>query len=208
MSYAADLPRAAGDPGAEPVTDDADRRHRWRRTVRFGVGPQWSLPQLALAGAGVAGVATFLGAMQLAAGALDGAYWLMLLPAPLVSLSWAGSGLPLAYWGALLVAWVWATPAGSFSWWSLLGAAGLAVSHSALAHGSSAPPTAGVPPESLRRWARELVLALSAALLVGATAAAIASRSQGASPAAYLIGLGGLAVGLWLLRTNPPRQPD
>jgi len=96
----------------------------------FGAGPEWSFAQLGATAVATAGVLVFLGALHRAVGGFDGVWWLLAL-VPVVSMPWAGSIAPLALWGVLLVGWFVLTPAGAYSWWSLVAAAGVVVGHAA-----------------------------------------------------------------------------
>ena len=177
------------------------------RTLRFGTGPEWSSHQLALTGASTLGVSLYLAALNLAAGGFPGAYWLLLL-VPATTMSFAGSGLLLGFMGLLLYGWFILMPAGSFTWWSLPAAAGLLLSHSAVSLSATAPGAARFGRDHLRRRARSHLIALSAAVVMAAGAAALSGRGLGPNPAAYAIGLAGVALGVWLARTSPPRPRD
>ncbi len=177
------------------------------RTLRFGGGPEWSSHQLALTAANTLGVGVYLAALNVAAGGFPGACWLLLV-VPATTMSFAGSGLSLGVMGVLLYGWFILLPAGSFTWWSLPAAAGLLLSHSAVSMSATAPPTARFSREQLRRRLRPHLVALSAAVVMAAGAALLSGRGLGPSPAAYAIGLVGVAAGLWLARTNPPRPRD
>lgn len=176
-----------------------------RRTVHFGAGPEWALSQLGASVAAMGGVAVFLASLYLAAGGFDAIWWALVL-LPLLTMAWAGSAAPLAYWALLLYGWFTLTPAGSFSWWSLPAAGGCIVGHAATALSASSPPSGSLTAATARRWARHTALACAAAVPVAVLAALLDGRSPGLVPAAYLVGLGGVAVGLWLVRTSPPAE--
>ncbi|WP_330472849.1 hypothetical protein [Terrabacter sp. C0L_2] len=176
---------------------------RVRRTVHFGAGPEWSLSQVGATLAATGGVAVFLASLFLSTGGFDAIWWALVL-LPLVTMTWAGSAAPLAYWGLLLFGWFILTPAGSFSWWSLPAAAGCVVGHAATALSASAPPAGSFAAPTARRWLRHTAIAFAAAVPVAVLAGLLAGRSLGLVPAAYVIGLGGVAVGLWMVRTSPP----
>ncbi len=179
------------------------RRVRLRRTVRFGAGPEWSLSQLGATGAAMGGVAVYLASLSLAVGGFDSLWWALVL-LPLVTMAWAGSAAPAAYWTLLLYGWFTLTPTGSFSWWSLPAAAGCVVGHAATALSASSPPAGSFTAATTRRWVRHTALAFAAAVPVAILAGLLAGRSPGLVPAAYVIGLGGVAAGLWFVRTSPP----
>ena len=178
-----------------------------RRTVRFGAGPEWSLSQLGATGAAMGGVATYLASLHLAVGGFDAPWWLLAL-LPLVTMAWAGSAAPLLSWTLLLYGWFTLTPSGSFSWWSLSAAAGAVVGHAATALSASSPPAGSFTARTARRWVRHTALAFAAAVPVAVLAGLLAGHPLGIVPAAYVIGLGGVAVGLWALRTSPPPPPE
>ena len=149
-----------------PSTDesrgrDAPASRVWR-TISFGRGRQWSLPQLGLAVVGVASAAIFLQSLWQASGGFDPIWWSLVL-VPLVTISYAGSGVPLAYWGLMLVGWFILTPAGSFSAWSVPAALALLVGHSAAALSATTPPAGGFSTRTLRRWLRWVLFAALAA---------------------------------------------
>lgn len=197
-------PQAALRPvAAPPGRRGVSTRVRLRRTLHFGAGPEWSLSQLGATVAAMGGVAVYLASLFLAAGGFDAIWWGLVL-LPLLTMTSAGSAAPLAYWALLLYGWFTLTPAGSFSWWSLPAAAGCIVGHAATALSASSPPAGSLTAETVRRWARHTAVASAAAVPVAALAALLAGRSPGLVPAAYVIGLGGVAVGLWLVRTSPP----
>ena len=187
------------------VQDGADRT-TWR-TVRFGKGRPWSLPQLGLALTGVASAVAFLLCLQAASGGFDPVWWALAI-VPLATLGFAGSAAPLAFWGLMLAGWFLLTPSGSLSAWSVPAAVALAVGHAAAALSATTPPAGGLPVRVVRTWVGRVVLAALTAPAVAALAGALRSGELEASPAAYVIGLGGLAVGVFLLRTEPPAQPD
>lgn len=196
--------RGAGDPAAPDGPEPAVTLvPPVRRTVHFGAGPEWSLSQLGATGAAVGGVVVYLASLSLAAGGFDSLWW-ALAALPLLTMAWAGSAAPLLYWALLLYGWFTLTPAGSFSWWSLPAAAGLAVGHAATALSASSPPAGSFTARTARRWLRHTAIASAAAVPVALLAGLLAGRSLGLVQAAYVVGLGGLAVGLWLVRTNPP----
>lgn len=180
---------------------------RTRRTLRFGVGPQWSPHQLALAALSTVGAAIYLAALHVVAPGLSALLWLLLL-VPATTMSFAGSGLPLAFWGLLLFVWFVQVPTGSFTWWSLPAAAGLLLAHVSTALSATAPPSGSFTAAHFRRRARPAGVALLVTAVVAAVASWLAGHGIPASPAAYVIGLAGIVVGLWLVRTNPPRPRD
>ena len=199
------VPRPADGPLTSDGTSWVARRVRLRRTVRFGAGPEWSLSQLGATGAAMGGVAVYLASLSLAVGGFDTLWWALVL-LPLVIMAWAGSAAPLAYWTLLLYGWFTLTPAGSFSWWSLPAAAGCVVGHAAAALSASSPPAGSFTAHTARRWVRHTALAFGAAVPVAVLAGLLAGRSLGLVPAAYVVGLGGVAGGLWLVRTSPPAE--
>jgi hypothetical protein len=176
-----------------------------RRTVHFGTGPDWSLSQLSATAAAIWGVTVYLASLSLAAGGFDSVWWGLVLM-PLLTIAWAGSAAPLAYWALLLFGWFTLTPSGSFSWWSLPAAAGCIVGHAAAALSASSPPAGLISAPTARRWVRHTAVAFAAAVPVALLAGLLAGRSLGPVPAAYVIGLGGVAVGLWFVRTSPPTE--
>lgn len=174
-----------------------------RRTLHFGTGSEWSLSQLGATAAAMGGVAIYLASLSFASGGFDAVWWALVL-LPLLTMGWAGSAAPLTYWALLLVGWFTLTPAGSFSWWSLPAAAGCIVAHAATALSASSPPAGSLSVRTARRWARHTAVAFAAAVPVAVLAGLLAGRPPGLVPAAYVIGLGGVAVGLWVVRTSPP----
>jgi hypothetical protein len=58
-----------------------------------------------------------------------------------------------------------------------------------------------------RSWTRHTAAAFAAAVPVAVLAGLLDGRSLGLVPTAYVIGLGGVAVGLWFVRTSPPVNP-
>lgn len=194
---------AADDQPRSPATPRVPRRIRLRRTLRFGTGPEWSLSQLGTTGAAMGGVAVYLASLSLAVGGFDALWWALVL-LPLVTMAWAGSAGPLVYWTLLLYGWFTLTPAGSFSWWSLPAAAGCVVGHAATALSASSPPAGSFTARTARRWVRHTSLAFAAAVPVAVLAGLLVGRSPGLVPVAYVIGLGGVAAGLWFVRTSPP----
>ncbi|GAA6527192.1 hypothetical protein [Intrasporangium sp. DVR] len=181
-------------------------RGGWR-TIRFGRGPRWSLPQLGLALVAATSAGLFLGCLSAAAGGFDPVWWSLVI-VPLVTLGYSGSGVPLAYWGLMLIGWFVLTPDGSLTPWSVPAALALVVGHSAAALSATTPPAGGFSTRVVRTWVGRVVLAALAAPAVALLAGAVRGGGPGAGPAAYVIGLGGLAIGIFLLRTEPPAHAE
>jgi hypothetical protein len=199
------LERLGGRRRATPARPpDAPRR---RRTLRFGAGPEWSFAQLATTAVATAGVLVHLGALHRAVGGFDGVWWLLAL-VPIVAMQWAGSAPPLALWGVLLVGWFVLTPAGTFSWWSLVAAAGVLVGHAAPALSAASPPAGSFGRVTVQQWMRHALAAYTAAVAVAATVAALSNRDLQLGAVGLVVGLLGLAAGLWWLRTSPPATPE
>jgi len=173
------------------------------RTVSFGRGGQWSVPQLGLALLGCVSAAVFLHSLTQASDGFDSLLWALVV-VPLVTAAYAGSAAPLAFWGLMLASWFLVTPGGSFSLWSIPAGLALLVGHASAALAATTPPTGGFSARVLRRWLRPVALAALAAPLLGILANAFSGDGLEASSAAYVIGLGGLALGVLLLRTEPP----
>jgi len=192
-------------PGAGQPSGGAGPSSRTWRTVSFGRGRQWSLPQLGLAVLGVASAAIFLQSLWQASGGFDPIWWSLVL-VPLVTIAYAGSGVPLAYWGLMLVGWFVLTPSGSFSAWSVPAALALLVGHAAAALSATTPPAGEFSTRTLRRWLRWVVVAALAAPAVAFLADTLEGGGLEAGPAAYVIGLGGLSIGIFLLRSEQPIQ--
>jgi hypothetical protein len=199
------VPDPAEEPRGSLGTPGVARPVRLRRNVRFGAGPAWSPSQLGATAAAMGGVAVYLASLSFAVGGFDRLWWALVL-LPLVTMSWAGSAGPLAYWILLLYGWFTLTSAGSFSWWSLSAAAGCVVGHAAAAVSASSPPAGAFTAATTGRWVRHTALAFTAAVPVAVLAGLLVGRSPGLAPAAYVIGLGGVAAGLWLVRTSPPAE--
>jgi hypothetical protein len=176
---------------------------RRRRTLRFGSGPEWSFSQLGATAVATAGVVVYLGALHLAVGGFDGVWWLLAL-APVVMMPWSGSAAPLALWGVLLIGWFVLTPEGTFSWWALPAAAGVIAGHAAHALSAASPPAGSFSRETVQRWVRHSLTALAAAGAVAVAVAALSNRNLTLGAVGLVIGLLGLAAGLWWLRTSPP----
>ncbi|MFM6851220.1 MAG: hypothetical protein ACKOVB_19190 [Terrabacter sp.] len=183
--------------------------HPVRRTVHFGAGPEWSLSQLGATTAAMGAVLVYLASLSLAAGGFDPVWWSLVL-LPLLTMLWAGSAAPLLYWGLLLFGWFTLTPAGSFSWWSLPAAAGCVVGHATTALSASSPPAGSFTARTARRWLRHTVVAFLAAAPVALLAALLTGLLTGRllplSAAAYVVGLLGVSVAVWLMRTDPPAE--
>jgi hypothetical protein len=175
------------------------------RTVSFGRGREWSLPQLGLGLVGMLSAAAFLQSLWMAAGGFDPLWWL-LAAVPVVTVAYAGSGVSLAFWGLMLFGWFVLTPSGSLSLWSVPAALALLVGHTAAALSATTPPAGGFSGRVVRRWVGPVLLAGLSAPLVAVLAGALQGDGLEASPAAYVIGLGGLALGVFLLRSEPPLQ--
>lgn len=176
---------------------------RRRRLVRFGSGQAWSPDQVALGVLSSAGALIFLLALRAASGGFDPIFWLLVpLPGMLV---WRNdSGVPLAYWGLMLFGWFQLTPSGSFTPWSVVAATGLLLGHASAALSASAPPTAAFPGLVVRRWTRRALVGLAAAVAVGLAAGLLSGEVDGLGPLAQAAGLAGLALGVWLLRSEAP----
>ncbi|MDV3221734.1 hypothetical protein [Intrasporangium sp.] len=187
-------------------TGPATAGSTWR-TISFGRGIQWSLPQLGLAMIGVAAAAVYLQALWLAAGGFDPIWWVLVV-VPLATLAYAGSGVPLAYWGLMIVGWFILTPSGSFSLWSIPGAVAVLIGHAAAALSATTPPAGGFSTRTTRAWLRAVILAALAAPAVALLTGALRGGGLDPGPAAYVIGLGGLAIGVFALRSEPPLQSD
>ena len=192
-------------PIADHTPGDGTPTSRTWRTISFGRGRPWSLPQLGLALLGVASAAVFLQSLWQASGGFDPIWWSLVL-VPLVTIGYTASGVPLAYWGLMLVGWFVLTPSGSFSVWSVPAALALLIGHSAAALAATTPPAGGFSTRMLRRWLRWVLVAALAAPAVALLTEALSGGGLEAGPAAYVIGLGGLAVGIFLLRSEPPVQ--
>lgn len=158
-----------------------------------------------LAVAAATGVVLYLLALSAAAGGIDSVWWL-LVAVPLLTWSLSNSAAALVLWFVLVLVWLNLTPAGSFSWWALLAAAGITISHAATALADSAPPWALVGRQTAFNWLRRVVTAVIASAVVAALTAVLLGRAGGLSPAAYVIGLVGVAGGVWALRSNPPEE--
>jgi hypothetical protein len=107
-------------------------------------------------------------------------------------------------WGLLVTMWFYLSPTGAFSWWSLLGAAGVALGHASAALSATTPPEGQIAREALLRWGRHTGTAYAAAIPVALLVGAVRDRDLAIGPVALVIGLLGLALGLWLVRSNPP----
>jgi hypothetical protein len=199
----AGAPRPAAGPG--PATGPV--RPAGRRFLRVGSGAEWSRDHILLAVVAMTGVLLYLVALRLATGSLDPVWWALTL-VPLLTWSLSGSTAPLILWTVLLIVWVNGTPAGNLSWWSVLAATGAALSHGATALSDSGPPARTVPAGLVRHWVRWAALGVGSAALVAVLATLLAGRIASLGPAAYVIGLAGLALGIWALRTNPPQTPE
>lgn len=192
-------------PSAGHASGAVESASRTWRTISFGRGPQWSLPQLGLALLGVASAGVFLQSLWQASGGFDPIWWSLVL-VPLVTITYTGSGVPLAYWGLMLVGWFVLTPSGSFSAWSVPAALALLIGHSAAALSATTPPAGEFSTRTLRRWLRWVLIAALVAPAVALLADTLQGGGLEASPAAYVIGLGGLSIGIFLLRSEPPIQ--
>jgi hypothetical protein len=180
---------------------------RPRRLLRFGTGSAWSDHQLALAALGSGGAFVYLVALHRASGGFDPVFWLLAV-APAFLLRLNGSGAPLAFWALMLFGWFHLTPAGSFSWWALLGAAGVLLGHASAALSAVGPPGVHFPAQTVRRWFRLGLVALGAAAAVGLGAGLLHGRVDALGAVAQVLALAGLAGGVWLLRSNPPEPSD
>lgn len=190
-------------PTSRPVAATPRRR----RTLRFGAGPEWSFAQLGATAVATGGVLVYLGALHLAVGGFDGVWWLLAL-APVVMMPWSGSAGPLVLWAVLLIGWFVLTPEGTYSWWSLIAAAGAAASHAAHALSAASPPAGSFTRATVRRWVRHGLVAVGAAVAVLVAVATLSSRDLTVGAVGLVIGLVGVAAGLLWLRTSPPASVD
>ncbi len=181
-------------------------RHR-HRLIRFGTGAAWSSHQIALAAAGSAGAFVYLVALDQASGGFDPVFWALgFVPAFLLRLN--ASGAPLAYWALMLFGWFHLTPSGSFSWWAVPAAAGVLLGHVAAALSASAPPGVSLPGRVVHQWSLRALWALLAAVGTGLVAGLFRGQVDGLGAVAQALGLGGLALGIALLRSTRPAPPD
>jgi hypothetical protein len=178
-----------------------------RRLLQLNTGALWSRDQLLLGLLSSAGGLLFLIALDQAAGGFDRIFWL-LAPLPALLVSRNDSGFPLAYWGLMLFGWVYLTPVASFSPWAILAAAGLILGHASAALSASAPSTAGFPGRVVRRWAGRLLIALAAAAGVAVAVGALSGEVDSLGPVAQAVGLLGVALGVWFLRSDAPARPE
>lgn len=181
--------------------------HGPRRLLQLSTGALWSRDQLMLGLLSSTGGLLFLFALHQASGGFDSIYWL-LAPLPALFVSRNDSGVPLAYWGLMLFGWVYLTSAGSFSPWAIVAAAGLILGHASAALSASAPSTAAFPGRVVRRWAGRLLIALAAAVGVAVAVGALSGEVDGLGPVAQAVGLLGVALGVWFLRSDEPARPD
>jgi hypothetical protein len=205
----AGTPGSSGTPGDRhtPAATSPARPVRRRRTLRFGAGPEWSFAQLGATAVATAGVLVYLGALHRAVGGFDGVWWLLAL-VPVVTMPWSGSAASLGLWGVLLIGWFVLTPEGTYSWWALTAAAGVVAGHAATALSAASPSAGSFSRATVQRWIRHALVALCAAGAVMVAVAALSSRELGVGAVGLVIGLTGLAVGLWWVRTAPPTTPE
>lgn len=180
------------------------RRRRW--LLRFPTGQTWSGDHLVLGALSSLGALVYLVSLHRASGGFDTLFWL-LVPVPVLSIRMNDSAFPLAYWGVMVFGWFHLTPAGAFSAWSVLGAAGLVLGHTCTTISAGAPPSAVLPPGTARHWLGRSVPAWGAAVAVAAGAGLLTGRVDDLGPVAQLVGLTGLVLGVWFLRSNPPESP-
>jgi hypothetical protein len=180
------------------------RPRRW--LLSFSSGQTWSADQLALGALSSLGALVHLVALHRASGGFDPVFWL-LVPLPLLLIRMNDSAVPLAYWGLMVFGWFHLTPAGSFSPWSVLGAAGLVLGHTCTTISAGAPPSAVLPSGTARHWLGRSIPAWGAAVVVAAGAGLLTGRVDDLGPLAQLVGLTGVVVGVWFLRSNPPENP-
>ncbi|HET8988456.1 MAG TPA: hypothetical protein VFN43_08080 [Humibacillus sp.] len=207
----ADAPDALGSPSAPgtpgtPGTGPAAPPSR-RRTLRFGAGPEWSFAQLGTTAVATAGVLVYLGALHRAVGGFDGVWWILAL-VPVATMPWSGSAVPLTLWGVLLIGWFVLTPAGTYSWWALIAAAGVVAGHAAPALSAASPTAGSFSRASVRRWVSHALVAFGAAGAVAVAVAALSGRDLEVGAVGLVVGLTGLAAGLWWVRTSPPSTPQ
>jgi hypothetical protein len=202
--HAPDAPTTAA---SAPPTAARHAEPPVRRTVHFGAGPEWSLSQLGASAAAMGGILVYLASLSLATEGFDVVWWSLVL-LPLLTMVWAGSAAPLFYWGLLLFGWFTLTAAGTFSWWSVPAAAGCVVGHAATALSASSPPAGSFTARTARRWVRHTAAAFLAAVPVALLAGVLVGRSLPLASAAYVLGLVGVSVGVWLVRTNPPATAE
>jgi hypothetical protein len=189
------------------MTRPGESTSRPRRLLAFGTGAAWSAHQLALAAVASGGAVVYLVALDQASGGFDPVFWLLPV-VPALLLRFNGSGAPLAFWALMLFGWFHLTPAGSFSWWAVLGAVGVTLGHASAALSAAGPPGMQIPTPILRRWLRLGLVAVGAAAGVGLGAGLLHGRVGAVGAVAQVVALLGLAGGLWLLRSNPPEPSD
>ena len=104
--------------------------------------------------------------------------------------------------------WFVLTPEGTFSWWALVAAAGVIAGHASPALSAASPPAGSFSRATVAQWARHGLVAFSAAGAVAVTVAALLGRELQLGAAGLVVGLLGLAAGLWWVRTSPPATPE
>ena len=192
-------------PSAGHPSGAVESASRTWRTISFGRGPQWSLPQLGLAVLGVASAGVFLESPVAGLGRLRPH---LVVPRPRPSRDHhvhrvRRTARLLGPDAGRLVR---AHAVRELSAWSVPAALALLVGHAAAALSATTPPAGEFSTRTLRRWLRWVLIAALAAPAVALLADTLQGGGLEASPAAYVIGLGGLSIGIFLLRSEPPIQ--
>jgi hypothetical protein len=158
-------------------------------------------------GIATAAVLVYLGALHLAVGGFDGVWWLLAL-VPAVMMPWSGSVGPLGLWAVLLIGWFVLTPEGTYSWWALPGAVGVIAAHAAHALSAASPPAGSFTPATVRRWVRQCLVALCAAVAVAVAVGVLSGHNLTVGAVGLVVGLAGVAAGLLWVRTSPPSSVE
>jgi hypothetical protein len=176
------------------------------RLVRLGLSEEYGSAQIGLAAVVALAPVAFLVAMILAGSEFS---WWLLVFTPLAALGAARPESPghLVLWVLLLVVWVIAVP-GPFTWWSVLAAMTVAVSHTALVLLAGRPASGDLAADT---WTRvRSRLGVVAGVVVGVAVLAQLVRSIRLPGQLALAVLALVAVSVWLWwgtrSTEPPES--